>query len=73
MFLRCGNVVYWEPALEAPRIHGELRKFGFCGHLMKHRQYMVNTRLVGSVVVGKSAIVEGDYCAASAFSYNQDP
>jgi hypothetical protein len=58
--------------LEAPRIHGELRKFGFCGHLMKRRQYMINTRLVGSVVVGKSAIVEGDYCAASAISYNQE-
>jgi hypothetical protein len=69
MFLRCGNVVYFEPALEAPRIHGELRRFG----LNEAPQYMVYTRLVGSVVVGKSAVVEGDYCAASAFSYNQDP
>jgi hypothetical protein len=32
---------------------------------------MVSTGLVGSVV-GKSKIVEGDYCATSAFSYNQD-
>jgi hypothetical protein len=57
--------------LEAPSIHGGLLKLGFCGHSMNRRQCMVNTGLVGSVVVGKSKIVEGDYCAASAFSHNQ--